>query len=78
MRWNSEKQAYFGVTSEGRQIRVEADEMAESAQDVGVDVEALSTKSVFGGALNEFEQHLLDPDAWDACIGANQNVEYVD
>ena len=77
LQWNSDKMAYYGVTSEGKRIRVEADEIAESAQDVGVDVADLSRKSVFGGKLSDAEKELLDSDSWASCIGANQNVEYV-
>ncbi len=72
MKWNSDQQAYFGTTSDGKQIRVEGDEMAEAAQDAGVNVADLSEQSVFGGSHD-----LLDPDVWQTCIGANQNVSYV-
>ncbi len=37
MQWNQEQQAYFGMTSDGRDIRVEGVEYAESQQDGGDD-----------------------------------------
>lgn len=37
MQWNSDEQAYFGTTSDGRDIRVEGVEYAESWQDGGDD-----------------------------------------
>ncbi len=89
MKWNSKEEAYFGTTSDGKQIRVEGDEMAESAQDVGVDVGELSGLSHNvqitsrgwevnpGWSLSPSEAELLDPDTWQTCIGANQNVSYV-
>ena len=79
MKWNSDQNAYYGVTSDGHNIRVEGVEMAESAEDMGVDVEDLSNVSVNveSYVLNPEMASLLDPDQWQTCIGANQNVEYV-
>ena len=79
MKWNSDQQAYFGKTSDGKAIRVEGDEMAEAAQDAGVDVGELSGVSVFQKweNLTESEQMLLNADMWAEMVGANDNVEYV-
>ena len=82
MVWNSDKLAYFGETSEGKHIRVEAGEMAESAQEAGVDVGELSGISTFirdfDEQVNGAERELLDADAWAMCLGANQNVSIVE
>lgn len=79
MRWQSEEDAYRGVTSVGKVIRVKGIEMAESAEDIGVDLEELSRLSCSEGniELSDEQVVLLDPDQWAMCIGANQNVSYV-
>ncbi len=79
MKWNSDTQAYFGVTSDGQTIRVEGDEMAEAARDAGLDVGELSGTSVFSKweDMTAAERELLDPDVWETCVDANQNVTYV-
>jgi len=50
MKWNSEKQAYFGVTSDGQTIRVEGDEYLENEQD-GVPAEELNDPDVWAMCL---------------------------
>lgn len=72
MQWNSEEQAYFGQCSDGRTVRVEGDEMAEAAQDAGVQVADL-----FNGDAPGTASVLLDPNEWAMHAGSNQNVEFV-
>lgn len=68
MIWNSDEQAYFGETSDGRTVRVEGDEMAEAAQDAGLE----------NVADYESVSELNDPDMWAGLAGDNQNVEIVE
>jgi hypothetical protein len=81
LRWDSRDWAYHGITSGGKKIRVDADEMAESCYDLGVDTGELSGMSRMADQIDEFPPKvitLLDPDVWEMCIGANQNVSYED
>jgi hypothetical protein len=79
MKWNANQEAYFGTTSDGKQIRVEGIEMAEAAQDMDVDTEDLSNVSVNveSYVLNPEMASLLDPDQWQSSVGVNQNINYV-
>ena len=52
MQWNSEKEAYFGVTSSGKAIRVEGVEYAESQQD-GVDEQTLNDPDVWENLIGD-------------------------
>lgn len=80
LQYNSDEYEYRGITSDGRAICVDPQEMAESTQDVGVDIGELSGASRwFPSQIENYPEsweNLLDPDQWQTCIGANQNVTY--
>jgi hypothetical protein len=65
LQWKSNDQMYEGFV-EGEPVRVDADEMLEAANDLGVSVEELSEHSVFYSweALSPEEQTLLAPENW--------------
>lgn len=52
MKWNNEEQAYIGTTSDGRTIRVEGVEYAESQQD-GVSEETLNDPDMWATLVGD-------------------------
>lgn len=52
MQWSSDAQAYFGTTSDGREIRVEGVEYAESQQ-AGADDEVLSDPDMWASLAGD-------------------------
>jgi hypothetical protein len=71
MTWDNTEQAYFGVTSDGKRIRVDVSKMNEAAHKSGVNVDVLARDSVISKweDLSDTERELLDPDRWAGSIG---------
>lgn len=66
--WNHEKDRYEGVTAKGRRIAVEGVEYSESVADAVKE----------GTDEDEAREEFLEVSQWEALIGSNQNVYYID
>lgn len=66
MTWSDEAQAYFGTTSDGRRVRVEASEMANAARSAGINI--ADYRQIKG---------LKDPDIWAGLVGTKGTLSHV-
>lgn len=80
LHYNEAASAFYGLTDDGKRLRVGRRLMAAVCAEVGVDINELIALSrlTYPGVLTEHQEELLETESWVPHVGEDDDVSYVE